>query len=348
MLREVKIGILALVVLFVLIWGYKFLKGQNIFDDIKKYHIKYDNVEQLEVASQVLVHGYNVGAVTKIGIDPEDYSKILVEIDVKGEIDVPKNTQATIISLGLVGGKAIILDINRECKGDDCAQSGDFLPGGSRGMLSSMLPETELDSYMAKLRSGFKGVMDTLSGEENGEDFVGDAKNIMENLSSITEKLDVILSKTDKNIEGSIANVEALTKSLRASDSKIASIIDNLNEITTGLKNANIDSLIIKGDNAVAGLSGSMDNLKQVLNKADSSLKSFDGILNNVEKGNGTLGKLLKDDKLYDDLNLTIKHTNLLLQDLRLYPGRYFNISLLKGKGKEYKKVENDPGIEDK
>lgn len=346
MLREVKIGILAIVVLFVLIWGYKFLKGQNIFDNIKKYHIKYDNVEQLEVASQVLVHGYKVGAVTKIGIDPDDYSKILVEIDVKGEIKIPKNTQATIISLGLVSGKAIILDINRECEGDDCAQSGDFLPGGVRGMLSSMVPEAELDSYLQKLKSGFKGVMDTLSGNSNGEDFVGDAKGIMKNLSSITEKLDMILSKTDKNIEGSIANVEALTKSLKASDSKIVSIIDNLNAITIGLKEANIDSLIIKGDDALAGLSGSINNLNKVFTKADSSLKSFDGIMANVEDGKGTLGKLLKDDKLYNELNLTIKHTNLLLQDLRLYPGRYFNISLLKGKGKNYKKVENDPGLE--
>jgi phospholipid/cholesterol/gamma-HCH transport system substrate-binding protein len=345
MSKEVRIGILALVVFVVLIWGYNFLKGQNLFDNNRKFYVKYENVEQLEVASQVLVHGYKVGAVTKIQMDPNDYSKVLVEIDVKGEIKVPKNTQATIISLGLVGGKAIVLDIDRECQGDDCAQSGDSLPGGMRGMLSAMVPVGELDTYMEKIKSGFKGAVDSLSSGDN--DMGNDIKQIISNFNTITEKFDLLLSNTNENIEGSMANIEALTRSLKASDGKINSIIDNLNEVSISLKNANIDSLIIKGDDAVAGLTKSISSLESILKKADASLKSFDGIMSDVEKGKGTLGKLIKDDKLYNDLDLTIKHTNLLLQDLRLYPGRYLNISLLKGKGKKYKKVESDPGLED-
>jgi len=342
MSKEVKIGILSLVVLIVLVWGFQFLKGKNLFANIQQFHIKYDNVEQLEVASQVLVNGYKVGAVTKMRMDPDDYSKILVDIDVKGSIRVPKNTQATIISLGLVGGKAIVLDIDRDCKGSDCAQSGDYLPGGMRGMLSSMVPETELDRYIKKIKSGFKGTLDS----EGGNDIVEQSKVIVKNLAAITDKLDKMLSKTDKNIEASVANVAALTKSLKASDVKIASILDNLDKLTLSLKNANVDSLIIKGDDAVAEITKSLKGIKSILNKADTSIKSFDGIMNKVNKGNGTLGKLLKDEKLYDDLNLTVKHTNLLLQDMRLYPGRYFNLSLFKKGSKEYKKVEKDPGLE--
>ena len=342
MSKEVKIGILSLVVLIVLVWGFQFLKGKNLFANIQQFHIKYDNVEQLEVASQVLVNGYKVGAVTKMRMDPDDYSKILVDIDVKGSIRVPKNTQATIISLGLVGGKAIVLDIDRDCKGSDCAQSGDYLPGGMRGMLSSMVPETELDRYIKKIKSGFKGTLDS----EGGNDMVEQSKAIVKNLAAITDKLDKMLSKTDKNIEASVANVAALTKSLKESDVKIASILDNLDKLTLSLKNANVDSLIIKGDDAVAEITKSLKGLKSILNKADSSIKSFDGIMNKVNKGDGTLGKLLKDEKLYDDLNLTVKHTNLLLQDMRLYPGRYFNLSLFKKGAKEYQKVEKDPGLE--
>ena len=342
MSKEVKIGILSLVVLIVLVWGFQFLKGKNLFANIQQFHIKYDNVEQLEVASQVLVNGYKVGAVTKMRMDPDDYSKILVDIDVKGSIRVPKNTQATIISLGLVGGKAIVLDIDRDCKGSDCAQSGDYLPGGMRGMLSSMVPETELDRYIKKIKSGFKGTLDS----EGGNDIVEQSKVIVKNLAAITDKLDKMLSKTDKNIEASVANVAALTKSLKASDVKIASILDNLDKLTLSLKNANVDSLIIKGDDAVAEITKSLKGIKSILNKADTSIKSFDGLMNKVNKGNGTLGKLLKDEKLYDDLNLTVKHTNLLLQDMRLYPGRYFNLSLFKKGSKEYKKVEKDPGLE--
>lgn len=347
MSREVKIGILSLVVLLTLIWGYNFLKGQNLFDNNKMYYVKYENVEQLEVASPVLVNGYNVGKVTKIKIDPDDYSKVIVGIDIKGEINVPVGTKATIISLGLVGGKAIILEIDRDCKGEDCAHSGAYLKGGMRGMLSSMLPPSDIDAYMERLQSGIKGIKDSLGGEGSEKEIVGDAKSIIKNLSGITDKLDRLLSKTDKNIEASISNVQALTKSLKNSDVKIEGILNDLSQISTSLKNANIDSLIIKGDDAVAGLTTSVKGLSGILKKADKSLKSFDGILDNVEKGNGSLGKLLKDEKLYDDLNLTIKHTNLLLQDIRLYPGRYFNISLLKGRSGKYKKVENDPGLQE-
>ncbi len=342
MSKEVRIGILSLVVLVVLVWGFQFLKGKNLFADIQQFHVKYDNVEQLEVASQVLVNGYKVGAVTKIKMDPDDFSKVLVDIDVKGSIKVPKNTQATIISLGLVGGKAIVLDIDRDCSGADCAQSGDYLPGGMRGMLSSMVPENELDRYMNKLKSGFKGTLDSTGGN----DMVNQSKIIVKNLAAITDRLDRMLSKTDKNIEASVANVAALTKSLKASDVKISSILDNLNQLTLSLKNAHVDSLVIKGDDAVAQLTKSMKEIKNILSKADSSIKSFDGIMNKVNKGDGTLGKLLKDEKLYDDLNLTVKHTNLLLQDMRLYPGRYFNLSVFKKSPKDYKKVDNDPGLE--
>ncbi len=342
MSKEVKIGILALVVLVVLIWGFKFLKGKNLFADIQQFHVKYENVEQLEVASQVLVNGYKVGAVTKIKMDPDDYSKVLVDIDVKGSVKVPKNTQATIISLGLVGGKAIILDINRNCEGKDCAQSGDYLPGGMRGMLSSMVPETELDMYMKRIKSGFKGTLDSTGGNE----IVNQSKAIVKNFAAITEKLDKILSKTDKNIEASIANVAAMTKSLKASDVKIASILNNLDQLTLSLQNAHVDSLIIKGDDAIVQLTKSIKDIKSILAKADSSINSFDGIMKKVNKGDGTLGKLLKDEKLYNELNLTVKHTNLLLQDLRLYPGRYFNLSVFKKGPKDYKKVEKDPGLE--
>ena len=344
--REIKIGIFAAAVIFLLVWGYSFLKGKNFFENNSEFYVKYENVDQLEVASPVFIHGYKVGSVTKIKIDPEDYSKILVTLDIKGGIKIPKDTKAIIVSMGLVSGKAIILDVTHDCEGDDCAQSGDYLQGETRGMLGSMIPETELDVYLNKFKTGFQGMIDSISDGNDTVDLVDESKKIISNLASITQKLDKILSKTDNNIENSIANVEALTKSLKASDQKIEAIINNLDIIAKNLKNANIDSLIINGNTAVSGLSSSIDGLKSVLAKADSSLNSIDEMVANIKEGKGALGKLMKDDKIYDELDLTIKHTNLLLQDLRLHPGRYINISLLKGKGKKYEKIEKDPGLE--
>lgn len=346
MSREIKIGIFAASVIFLLVWGYSFLKGKNFFENNKEYYIRYDNIDQLEVASPVYIHGYNVGSVTKIKIDPENFNKVLVTIDIKGSIKIPKDTKAIIVSLGLVSGKGIVLDVTHDCKDDDCAQSKEFLQGETRGMLGSMVPETELDVYLEKIKSGFEGMVDSVSGSGGGKDLINESKKIIVNLSSITAKLDKILNNTDKNIENSFANIEALTKSLKANDEKIKSIITNLDIISQNLKNAKIDSLIINGNTTITKLSSSISGLKSIMSKTDSSLNNINQMVVDINKGKGSLGKLMKDDKLYDDLNLTIKHTNLLLQDIRLNPGRYLNISLLKGKGKKYEKVKNDPGLE--
>lgn len=346
MSREVKIGIFTFVVLLILIWGYNFLKGKNLFENNKEYYIRYDDIAQLEVASPVYVHGFNVGSVTKIKIDPEDFTKILVTIDIKGKIKVPKDTKAAITSLGIVSGKAIILDIKHSCEGDGCAQNHDFLQGEVRGMLSSMLPENELDLYLNKLKSGFKEFVDSISATQGDTGIVKDTRDMVSNLASITAKLDELLGKTDKNIEYSIANVQNITKSLQDNNKNIEEIIVNLKDITSALKNAKIDSLMLKSNKSVDGINRTVTSLNKMLNKTDTSVANINKLLANINEGKGTLGKLMKDEKLYNELKLTIKHTNLLLQDMRLYPGRYFNLSIFKKGNKKYVKPVKDPGLE--
>ncbi len=345
MSKEVKIGILALVTIVVFIWGYQFLKGKNLFSDVNEYHIVFNNVEQLEVASPVLVNGYKVGSVTKIRISPKHFSDVLVDINVNGDVKVPKGTRAVIINLGLVGGKAIQLEIDRDCNGDACAQSGSYLKGESRSMLSSMVPKSELDVYLNKIKTVFIG--DSIEGKTKTGDFVTEIAEIVKNLSSATAKLNSILAKTDKNIERSVANVQYLSTNLKNKSGKINEIIDNLSEISKELKSVDINSISRKTDKSIDGLSKSIESLNKVLKKTDGSIEDINKIVKNVENGNGSLGKLIKDEELYDKLDLTVKHTNLLLQDLRLHPERYFNISLFKGKSQEYKTEKNDPGLED-
>jgi len=346
MAREVKIGILSFTVLVILIWGYNFLKGKNLFENNKEYYIKYDDVAQLEVASPVYVHGFKVGSVTDIKIDPEDYSKILVTIDIKGNIKIPKDTKAVIMTMGIVAGKAIVLEITHNCEGDDCAQNHDYLQGEVRGLLGSMIPENELDSYLAKLRNSFKQFVDSISNSQDSSSIMQDTKDIISNLAGITQKLDVLLARTDKNIESSIDNIQSLTQSLKDNNDNIAGIITNLKDITASLKQARIDSLIIKGNKSLTSINGSVAQLDKVLNKTDKAIAQIDKLLEDMNKGKGTMGKLMKDEELYNELKLTLKHTNLLLQDMRLYPGRYFNLSIIKRKNKKYVKPDYDPGLQ--
>ncbi|MGE5354969.1 MAG: MlaD family protein [Deltaproteobacteria bacterium] len=348
MRREVKIGILTLVVFLMFLWGYQFLKGKNVFEKNNTFYIRYENVDQLEVASPVLVNGFKVGSVIKIKIDPEDYTKLIVTIDVSDKIKVPKNSKAIISSSSLVGGKIIMIEINGFCEGNDCAQSGDFLQGEIRSILSSMLPDNELDTYFKKLGSGLTGVVDSLTTEGANTRLVQDTKSIISNLASITANLDALIKKNEQNLSYSFDNIQDITNTLKSNEAKINSIISNINSLTADLKNSDVDSLLIAGQNTVKTLDQNLTNLKTVMDNTDKAVIKLEGLLNGLDNGNGTLGKLLKDEKLYDELNLTVKHTNLLLQDLRLYPGRYFNLSLFKLKKQPYQKVDNDPAFEQK
>ncbi len=344
MSKEVKIGILSVVTIVVFIWGYQFLKGKNLFSNVNEYYIVFNNVEQLEVASPVLVNGYKVGAVSKIKISPNNFSEVLVNINVNGDVKVPKETRASIINLGLVGGKAIQLEIDRDCNGTDCAQSGSYLKGETKSMLSSMVSESEFDIYLSKIKTTLFG--DSTEPETKTGAFLENINSIVKNIASISGRLDTILKNTDTKIEQSAANIQSLTNNLKNKSGKINQIIDNLYQISTNLKEVNINSISEKTDKSLDGLSKSIKDLKGILKKTDSSIEDFSKIAKNIEKGNGTLGKLIKDEELYDKLDLTVKHTNLLLQDVRLHPERYFNLSLFKGKTKKYKPAKNDSGLD--
>ena len=298
------------------------------------------------MASPVLVNGYKVGSVVKINIDPEDFTKVLVTIDVKSQIKVPKNSKAIITNMGLVSGKGIIIEIRGKCDGSDCAQPGDWLEGSILSMLGSMLPQNEMDIYFKKIKNGILSIMDTLQTEGTNNVSIQNSKDILQNLASITRRLDNILLQNQRNLEMSVNNIEGFSKSLKENDKELIKIISNVSSITNTLNQGKLDSLLFETKTAVKNLSANLNNLQSVIKKTDNTFSNIDRIVNNIDKGEGSLGKLMKDKELYEELDLTLKHTNLLLQDMRLYPGRYFNISLLKSKTKEYQKVENDPGLD--
>jgi len=190
--RELKIGLLSITVIVLLIWGYKFLKGKNVFDDSSTYKIVYNYVDQLTVSSPVMVHGFKIGAVTKIYLNKENVDEVIVEIEVDDVIALPQDTKAVLFSVGLVGGKGVILEFDQHCQ-DNCLVSGDFIKGEVRGLLGSMVPEKEVDLYLNKLQSGLGGVLDSIGfGEEGGENTSNDLKSIVANLASITSKLDQV------------------------------------------------------------------------------------------------------------------------------------------------------------
>lgn len=345
--REIKIGLLSVLVIVILIWGYKFLKGKNVLSHSNTYKIAYNHIDQLTASAPVMVKGFKVGSVTKIYLNPDDVDEVVVQIEVDGVIKLPQNTKAVLYSVGLVGGKGIILEYDQICE-EDCIKSGQFIEGSVRGLLSSMVPVTDIDLYLNKLQSGLGGMLDSfgLAGDDIDQSGTGQQfKNIVENLASITAKLDQVISKSDAGIEKSIQDIQSFTGSLKKNEEHLNNVMKNLDLISGQLAASGLDQTIVKVDSTIDDLAVSVNGLKSVVKSADHSFKNIDAIIEQIENGQGTLGKLIAKDSLYNDLGLTIEHLNLLLQDIRLNPKRYVNVSVIGRKDKPYKALEEDPAF---
>jgi phospholipid/cholesterol/gamma-HCH transport system substrate-binding protein len=295
-----------------------------------------------------MVHGFKVGMVTKIYLNPDNVDEVIVVIEVDGDIKLPQDTRAILYSVGLVGGKGIILDYEAHCK-ENCILDGGYIEGETRGLLGSMLPENEIDLYLNKLQSGIGGVLDSMGFNDldAGDNTSMQLKSIVSNLASITEKLDRVIGRTNDNIEQTVSDIESFTSSLKENEKHLNNVMANLDVISSQLAGAGLDQTIVKVDSTIDDLSVSIGDLKGVVKSAGNSFENIDKIIDQVENGKGSLGKLIAKDSIYNDLSLTIQHLNLLLQDFRLNPKRYVNVSLIGRKNKEYEKLEEDPAFQD-
>ena len=158
--NEFKIGIMAILVVGLSIWGYKFLKGKNLLKPSNIFYVRYENVASLAATSPVMIRGMNVGTVSDVSLD-KDMVSIIVTLDLKKGIDIPKDAEAVIVSTGLMGGKAIDLIVKQACSGDGCAEPGTFLNGRAKGLFESFLDPGE-DGTLAKVKENIGDILNTL------------------------------------------------------------------------------------------------------------------------------------------------------------------------------------------
>ena len=129
MSNETKVGILAVVSIAILIWGYKFLKGQNLLTTSNILYVEYEQADMLSVSSPVLINGFRVGVIADMYLKPEDMQTIITVLDIERGVNIPKSTVAELISTDITGGKGINLSFHKPCTGANCAESGDTLKG---------------------------------------------------------------------------------------------------------------------------------------------------------------------------------------------------------------------------
>ncbi len=324
MSNEVKIGLLAVVTLALSLWGYKFIMGRNALASSNLFYVEYKNVEGLQKATPVRISGYDVGVVANLYLkldDPE--RKVVVVLDLRKGIQIPKDTKATIVATGFMGGKAIVLEFDRPCTGDDCAKSGDYLRGETKGMLASMLSTDNAQAYVDIVKSGLQEVIDTLNRELLSDGSSSpialtfkDLQKTMANLESGTAQLDGLLQRSSGNIERTLQDMSILTSTLRASNDKIKGILANADKISADLAAAELKQTVLDVKHTIT-------SLNSTIGTAETMLQGVSTTLNRINQGEGTLGKLLQNDELYTELKMMSSNIDSLVTDFQGRPYRY-------------------------
>ncbi|MCB9305807.1 MAG: MCE family protein [Lewinellaceae bacterium] len=346
--NEIKVALLAISAVALGIWGFKFLKGINVLTTSKTFYVKYENVQELHTSAPVFIRGLQVGMVKDIFIDKQDDRTIIVVLNIERGFDVPKNAIATLTSPTFMGGRAIELIFYRGCEGDDCAESGDYLEGDSRSFLAGMIEPGEIDRYTQRLREGLAINLDSLA-QANPESMAGSLvalDNALKNIEIMTYKINKLLDATASSMTQTMQNAAIFSQALSSNKDEIGHILNNLDTLSRQLKDAGIDQSAHKAGEALDTLTANISNLRYTLNAAERTISRVDTLAQNLVNGKGIAGKMLTDEQLAEDLERTIRHTQLLLQDFRLNPKRYTTVKLKvfgKNKTKGYATPFDDP-----
>ncbi|MEP7269116.1 MAG: MlaD family protein [Saprospiraceae bacterium] len=344
MTKELRIALLAVVSMTILLLGYKFIIGKSLLSKKQIFYVKYKDIDQLQVSNPVLINGFEVGGVNKIFLDPLDNVTPVVELEVKNDIKIPKNAKAILASLGLMGGKGIQLQFTGNCT--DCAQSGDYLEGGSKSLLDNFIGEGQIDEYTAKIKIGALSLWDTLAGPDGKKEIREGVRNFektLTNLAQSTTALNNLLIRNSKKLDNVISNFESISATFQSSNKEISHIIKNFDTLSTQVKDVNITKTVGEFNTTLQESKKAILELKSTLTTAEKSLASVNSLIKKAESGDGSAAKILNDPALYNNLSETSRQITLFLQDLRLNPKRYVNVSVFGKKQKEYVPIFDDP-----
>ena len=315
--REVKTAALVISGLLLIVFLFNYLKGENLLDSSRKFYVIYENIEGLETSSPVTINGFKVGRVQTIELEKNTTGSLRVMLLLEDEFEFSKNSEAQLYENGLIGGKAIaIIPVYDNA---EIAKSGDVLKSSVKPGLSALLNQT-----LTPLQEKIETVMVS-------------ADSVLRNIN------DVFDEQTKANLKNSIAQLNNTITSFKSTSASLNSLItDNQEKLDNTLTNVdNISSNLSKISDSLASV-----DLAKTIKNLESTIGNFDQVLSSIENGEGSIGKLLKDDGLYENLEGASKQLEELLEDMKLNPKRYVHFSLFGKKAKQYDADGNE--IKDK
>lgn len=300
--KETKIGLLAIISFVILYLGFNFLKGKDFFSPDNQYIVIYKNVEGLTAANQVSLSGMKVGQVKKVELIAGN--RVRVTLAIRKDLPLPEGTQAILSSDGLLGGKLVRLEMG---KGNGIIPVGGSLHPTSETGVSELIKEkalpliNNLDSLTRSLR------VITKSFEATGSSVNGLIRNTDKTVTSLGTTMSSTIAENRISLAGVTANMKALSGNLIETEKSIKPLIGKFSSMA--------DSL-----NAL--------KISQAVATTQKSLEGLQRIMLGIESGQGSMGKLLKDDSLYSNINRSLADLDKLLIDFRLAPKRYVNLSI--------------------
>lgn len=310
--REVLLGIFGLVTISMFVISVNYLKGKDLLNRNRTFYAIYDGTAGIQDAAPISINGLSVGKVTDMGFLSNNSSKVIIELSIYNTINIPSNSIARIFSLDLLGTKNIEIVL-----GDSKtpANDGDTLVGGSQMSITDELGQqvAPIKAKTEKLLASLDTMVNVLQAVLNSEtrknidaSFMS-IRSTLTNLESTTYNLDTLVYGQRKRMERILFNIESITENFRENDKNISNILTNFSNISDTLAKANI--------------AGTLKNVNVILSQVA-------GITEKIDNGEGSLGLLVNDQKLYDNLNKSATQLAALIEDMKLNPHRYVNFSV--------------------
>ena len=309
--NEIKAALIIIGGIFLFLLGFNFLNGTSLLKHENTHYAVYDNVEGLQIGTKVTVSGLIVGKVATIDF-LSNTAKILVSFTLRNDVQFSSSSVAELYEASLIGGKsiAIIPDYSSAIM----LQDGDTLntavkPGLTDVVNQQIAPlQQKLERALVNADSLFTGINTVLNqeGKDNMSTTLADLSKTIKSINGVAASLDQLLDSQEGNLTTTLDN--------------FAKISSNVNQLTDSLAQSNI---------------------KQTLVAFENTVNRLNGILSDIEQGKGSMGKLMKDESVYNNIQATTKEKELLIKDLKEHPKRYVHFSLFGKKETPYEEKKN-------
>ena len=295
--KEIRIALVAIVGILVMYFGINFLKGINLFSSNNYYYMTFDDIQGLGASTPIYADGYKVGTVDAIDVDYSKTGPIKVKADIDQNLRIPQGSQAEIVK-DLMGNLQVNLLLANNPR--ECIEPGGIIPGavndGALGKVSAMVPIIE--KMLPKLDSILASV-NALLADPALTASLHNVQTITSNLTVSTRELNTLMSGLNKQVPGMINRANG--------------VLDNTHRLTN-----NLASLDVQG----------------TLDKVNKTLDNAQAFTEKLNSNKGTLGLLMNDTQLYDNMNATMRNADSLVIDLKQHPKRYVHFSVFGKKDK--------------